>query len=197
MTSDTAIGWQLYTNTCEQMVFCFAARAYSFWHSYRTKGHLAMPVVRPANRRMATLGAYMGYNSLDDHMEYWPTANWGSCSRQCMINPPTASPACKHDSPHDITRTLTVVTLLTARHVILFSSRHIVYLTLSLVNIIPFEKSIFVLKDYVVHIAFYEVVQWHILSHLTGFQSVICFQRRHRKFCVWKVHPQNFNNSIY
>lgn len=43
-----------------------AARAYNFW---RYRAH---------PRRIGFMNAYMGYNSLDLPMEYWPSANWGS-----------------------------------------------------------------------------------------------------------------------
>ncbi|CAG4952401.1 unnamed protein product [Colias eurytheme] len=41
------------------------ARAYSFWRD------------RSYHRRVGYIGAYMGYNSLNIPMEYWPNANWG------------------------------------------------------------------------------------------------------------------------
>ncbi|GBP50617.1 Carboxypeptidase B [Eumeta japonica] len=41
------------------------ARSYNFWR------------YRATRRRVALLGAYMGYNSVDLPMEYWRYANWG------------------------------------------------------------------------------------------------------------------------
>lgn len=51
------------------------------WRNYK------MPETMPKSTYLRLKGAYMGYNSFDDQLEYWPEAKWGNTKHTFAIAP--------------------------------------------------------------------------------------------------------------
>lgn len=48
------------------------SRFADLWRNYK------MPETMPKSSYLRLKGAYMGYNSFGDQLEYWPEAQWGN-----------------------------------------------------------------------------------------------------------------------
>lgn len=58
----------------------FTARFTGLWRSYK------MPETMSKSAYQRLRGAYMGYNSFDGAMEYWPEARWGNKPNKYLYN---------------------------------------------------------------------------------------------------------------
>lgn len=63
----------MYTKRNNQQAYTlFTARFAGLWRSYK------MPETMSKSAYHRLKGAFMGYNSFDGAMEYWPEAQWGN-----------------------------------------------------------------------------------------------------------------------